>query len=135
MSKHNYSQYSNKKNNPTVNVDKPQLVPIDLTPEEFDVPDVKMEVEAVEPVETMPELVIETVDTVTWPKTVKGIVVDCAKLNVRAKATTNADVVCVLNVASEIEIDVAKSNADWFYVYTATGAEGYCMKKFVNASL
>ena len=113
-SKHNYSQYSKKTNEP-----KPINTAIHTVPE------VKMEVEPVQ----------ETVDTVTLPKTVPGVVVDCAKLNIREEPSTDAEVVCVLDVMSEIKIDVAKSNNEWLKVCTATGIEGYCMRKFVDAYL
>lgn len=103
--KHNYSQYSNKP--------KPA--------------EVKME--------SIPELVQETVDTVSLPRTVEGVVSGCAKLNVRAEASLFADVVCTLDATSELMIDVMKSNKDWFYVYTAMGQEGYCMRKYVEAHL
>lgn len=123
MPKHNYSQYSNKKNNPSVKPINP-FIPVD---EENEV--------AVEEVKPMVKPMVETVETVTLPKTVKGVVVNCAKLNVRMEPNATADVVCILDAKTEIEIDVAKSNDDWIHVYTATGAEGYCMRKFVNTRL
>ena len=115
---HNYSQYSAKK---------------PATPNQQTVKPVAP-VEAVKPVEPVkPVMVNETVETVALPETVPGAVVGCAKLNVRAEASLFADVVCVLDTVSEFEIDVNKSTGDWFYVYTAAGAEGYCMRKFVKA--
>ena len=139
LSKHNYSQYSNKKNvegGVSAKVAKTPLVPADLvsTPVDDEVihviatPEIKMEVTNVEPV-------IETVDTATLPKTVKGIVTNCARLNVRAYPSIDADVVCVLDVMSELEINTEKSTYDWLCVCTATGVDGYCMKKFVDADL
>lgn len=124
MSKHNYSQYSNKKSKP----DEPKLVPADLTPEVTEAPEVKMEVEEV-------TLVDESVDTVILPKTVKGIVSNCARLNVRAYPSIDAEIVCVLDVMSELEVNTDKSTYDWLSVCTATGIEGYCMKKFVDVHL
>lgn len=131
MSKHNhnYSQYSDKKNQNHMNhvakasIDEGYLKPITKVDE------VK--------VDTAPvvELVNETVETKPIPKTVDGMVVGCAKLNVRAEANLFAEVVCTLNAQSEIEIDVEKSNRDWFYICTATGIEGYCMRKYVEAHL
>ena len=121
MSKHNYSQYSNKKNDNRPNykvktpVEKPAMQP--------------------EITQSKPELVQETVNTVSLPRTVEGVVSGCAKLNVRAEANLFADVVCTLDAMSEIMIDVEKSNKDWFYVYTAMGREGYCMRKYVEAHL
>ena len=119
MSKHNYSQYSNKKNSNRKTEDR--------------VPEKQLEPKpAVEPVI---ELVQETVSTVPLPELIEGTVVNCAKLNVRAEPSTNADIVCVLDAMSEIEIDVAKSNNEWLKVCTAIGVEGYCMRKFVSAAL
>lgn len=117
---HNYSQYSNK--------------PKPAAPA---APTVKMEsapaVVPQEPVRPIP--VQETVETVTLPKTVTGTIAGCAKLNVRSDASLFADVVCTLDVMSEIMIDVDKSTKDWLYICTATGIEGYCMRKFVDAHL
>ena len=109
MSNHNYSQYSERKKT------EPETPIVE--------PEVKLDV------------VEETVETVTLPETVTGTVANCSKLNVRAKADATADVVCVIDVGSEVEINVAKSNADWLSVCTVTGIEGYCMRKFVDARL
>lgn len=126
MSKHNYSQYSEKKKadvQPKFNkVVEPVETPVTNIPV---TPEVKMEV----------ELVQEAVETVTLPKTVAGVVVNCSKLNIREAPSSDADVICVLDVMSEVEIDVAKSDDKWFKVFTSTGVEGYCMRKFVDAHL
>lgn len=146
MSKHNYSQYSNKKHDSktgvvvnTMNdknsaertmttekpvVEKPKVV-TSVPPVAPIIPEVKTEV----------KLINETVETVVLPKTVEGVVTNCAKLNVRAEPSTDAEVVCILDATSEIEIDVNKSSNEWFKVCTATGIEGYCMRKFVDARL
>lgn len=113
MSKHNYSQYSTKKKGENDN--------IKTTPAKTSAPEIKM--------------VVETVDTVVLPKTVEGVVVDCAKLNVRAEPSIDADIVCAIDVMSEIKIDVNESNNEWFKIHTAAGIEGYCMRKFVDAHL
>lgn len=141
---HNYSQYSNK-NNQRVNRDNA------VKPVEKASPEVKMVVEhaettvkpvykpvenTVKPVAT-PEIkpVVETVNTVTVPETVEGVVANCAKLNVRVAPNIDADVIGVLDAMSEIEIDVNKSTRDWFHVCTAVGIEGYCMRKYIDAHL
>lgn len=113
---HNYSQYSNKNHNHN-NHNKPRVA-VSAAPV----------TSAVKPVE-------ETVETVALPKTVDGMVVNCAKLNVRENATVDSDIVCVLDAMSEIEIDVNKSTENWFYIYCATGAEGYCMKQYIEAHM
>lgn len=127
MSKHNYSQYSKKNNEvieaPVVETDD---VEVTVTPANVDpIPEVDSTI-VTEKTEKKPD---------PKPVNVTGTVVNCAKLNVRAKADVTADVVCVLNAASEIEVNVAKSTKDWVKVCTATGIDGYCMRKFVNVNL
>lgn len=122
--KHNYSQYSNKPKNEI----KPAITEEDLNP-------IAAVVEEPKPQVVLPPLVNETVETKTLPETVTGMVVGCAKLNVRSDASLFADVVCTLDVMSEMMIDVDKSTKDWFFVCTATGIEGYCLRKYVEAHL
>ena len=119
MSRHNYSQYS-KQNNHTAEVEI----------EETDVV-----VETAEPETNVVEATVETVETVSQPEKVIGVVANCSKLNVRATPDATADVVCVIDVNSEVEIDVEKTTHDWVSVCTSTGIEGYCMRKFVTANL
>lgn len=130
---HNYSQYSAKK--PNAGVAAKAAIPNQQAVNRPAAPIKPVEpVKPVAPIEPV-KVVEETVQTVALPETVPGAVVGCAKLNVRADASLFADVVCVLDTVSEFEIDVNKSTGDWFYVYTAAGAEGYCMRKFVKAHM
>lgn len=129
--KHNYTQYSEKKqHNQNVNpVEKSTIteeVKMDSAPAPVNTPNIA---------QPKPQLVQETVETRPLPETVAGMVVGCAKLNVRTEASLFSDVICELNVQSEIEINVNKSTKDWFYICTATGVEGYCMRKYVEAHL
>lgn len=120
MSKRNYTQYSKKP------VEEPKPV------------EVKKPVEEPKPVEVKkpePQLVQETVETVILPELVDGVVVGCAKLNVRAEPSIAADVVCVLDAMAELEVDVTNSNNEWVKVITAIGVEGYCMRKFIDVHL
>lgn len=126
MAKHNYTQYANKNKVENEVVEETVIA---------EAPEVEVVTNMAE-VTMMPEidLVEETVETVAVPNIpIAGTVVNCSRLNVRAEASADADIVCVLNGKSEVEIDVDKSTRDWFYVYTAAGLEGYCMKKFVDA--
>ena len=127
MAKHNYSKYSNK-TNPAVDNE-----PVDAL-------EVVETVDAAPVVEPVAEPVVEAVvDPVITPvaeaKGVTGTVVGCSRLNVRAKPNTSADIVCVINAATKVTIDEKKTNRDWYYVRTTTGAEGYCMRKYVEARL
>ena len=136
--KHNYSQYSNKSKNenPKVTVTEELLNPITEVVIARSHPDPVGELgpKGVDGIGDM-GLVNETVETKTLPDVVIGMVVGCAKLNVRAEANLFSDIVCTLNSQSEIEINVNKSTKDWFYICTATGVEGYCLRKYVEAHL
>ena len=72
--------------------------------------------------------------TVTVPEIVKGVVAGCTKLNVRENPNLFADVVGVLDLATEVKIDTAKSNNDWLYICNKD-VKGYCMRKYVNAHM
>lgn len=124
MSKHNYSQYSKKKHDEGKScVKKDDFLIIDdlvETPAK-ETPEIKM--------------VVESVDTVALPKTVNGFVSDCNKLNVRVQPDIEADVVCVLDHATEVVICLDDSTDEWFSICTAAGIEGFCMRKFINAKL
>lgn len=63
---------------------------------------------------------------------VTGIVFNCKKLNVREEASTAADVVCVIENLATVLIDEAESTEDFYKVCTESGAEGFCMKKFIK---
>lgn len=123
MSNHNYSKYSSKNRNEFVE---------DEVIIENNVADTEEVVEVTEPEIAVVE---GTVETVTLPETVTGTVANCIKLNVRVEPNATADVVCVLDAKAEVKIDATKSTNEWLSVLTATGIEGYCMRKFVEASL
>lgn len=137
MSKHNYTQYSSKpKQNYNKQIEQKktvsETVKMDTKPVTAQ-PDIKLTQETSRV--ARPSLVNETVETVSLPDTVEGVVVHCAKLNVRENATVDSAIVIVLDAMSEIKIDVNKSTENWFYIYSATGAEGYCMKQYVEAHM
>lgn len=111
MSNHNYSQYSNNKK-------------YDNFAEEVDT---QIETETVEVPEVEP--VVETVETVT------GIVEGCARLNVRLAPYPTANAICTIASGAEVTINVSESTDEWFSICTASGVEGYCMKRYINASL
>ena len=80
-----------------------------------------------EPVVQVAEPVVEA------PKLeVTGVVVECAKLNVRAQPNARASVICVIPQGSEVTIDEGESTEEFYKVCTAAGAEGFCMKEFIE---
>ena len=144
---HNYSQYSNKRRDANVgesaanavkqnnqnqrqsNYPKQENRPRAISQEE-----VEKKYTPMAPAEPV-KVVEESVKTVSLPETVEGRIINCAKLNVRENATVNSDIVCVLDTVSEFEVDVNRTTPTWAYIYTATGAEGYCMRQYVEAHL
>ena len=120
MAKHNYSQYSN--NRKTAEVETHQ---VEAPVEETVIPVVEVET---------PEVKMEPKKEVK-PKTAKGVVTGCTKLNVRKAPDSTAEVVHIINVNTKVEINMTKSTKEWFRVHTDAGVDGYCMRKFVDARL
>ena len=140
MSKHNYSQYSNKiKNDNEVNTINTALeiqngVVADDVTENVTV--TTLENKTV----TDTDVVVTTLENKNTTETNSGavstgMVANCAKLNVRSKPSINGDVVTVLNANDKVIIDVDKSTDEWFKIRTADGVNGYCMRKFVSANI
>lgn len=100
----NYNQMSKKNYDETV---EQVEIPIDET---------SIETEPVEP---------------TKPEPIEGTV-NCEKLNVRSDATVDSDPVGVINRDSKVFIYEDESTEEFYKVCTATGLEGYCMKKFIS---
>lgn len=61
-----------------------------------------------------------------------GVVTGCIKLNVRKKPDVKADVVCEIVCLSEVVVDEEASTSDFYKVYTVSGVDGFCMKKFIT---
>lgn len=88
----------------------------------------------VAPKPVIEETVEEVVEPVVEPviKTKTGVVVDCIKLNVREAPNTQAEIVCVINASTNLVIDEVESTEEFYKVCTESGAEGFCMKKFIK---
>ena len=108
MSNRNYTNYSKQEKK----VPRPE-VPIDVNEE------VK-ETEIIAPIAPEPK------------KTVRGVVVGCFNLNVRTGPSKDFDVICEIPSDSEVEIDESESFEDFYKICTASGVEGFCMKKFIE---
>lgn len=68
----------------------------------------------------------------TEPEAVTGVVVNCAKLNVREQMSTNSKVLCVLPASTEVVVFMDEEYDDWYYVCTEDQTLGYCMKKYIS---
>lgn len=88
-------------------------------------------VETETPIETEQPVETTVEETVTKPEPKMGVVTDCFKLNVREEPDGAANIICTLDLATEVEIDEDNSTEDFYKIYTASGVEGFCMKKFV----
>ena len=87
--------------------------------------------EPVTEVETEPVTEIET-EPVTEPQeTVEVGIVNIPRLNVRAEAKGDADIVTVIKKDTEVVLDRASSTED-FYKVIVDGVEGYCKKEFIT---
>lgn len=81
--------------------------------------------------EIVSEAVVESVEPVVV-KPISGIVVDCKKLNVRKAPNINSDVVRVIAKGTEVGIDPAGGNEDFYKVSVTATCTGYCMKKYIS---
>lgn len=70
--------------------------------------------------------------TKTDPKLVRGIVADCARLNVRSLATMTSGVVAILTRGDLVTVDQKNSEEGWYAITTKSGKKGYCMKKYIK---
>ena len=101
----NYNQMSKKNYDKTESVEQVET-PIDETPVET-----LIETEPIEPVEGT---------------------VGCEKLYVRSDATIDSEPVGIINRGSKVFVYEDESTEEFYKVCTATGLEGYCMKKFIS---
>lgn len=79
-------------------------------------------------------LKIETENAVLTiqPTTAIGVVT-CKLLNVRKEPNRSKNVLCIIDENNEVTIDLtASTNEEFYKVTTASGVEGYCMKKFIK---
>lgn len=65
------------------------------------------------------------------PKHVEGVVVNCARLNVRKEPSKAAKVLRVFEKGNIVMVDLENSTEDFYKVLTPSG-EGYCMKDFIE---
>lgn len=119
---HNYTNYSTPKTNPVQDESTPVNQEV-----ENDNP-VNDNVPADDPITKAAEVVPEPEEA----PTVIGTVVDCVRLRVRESASSNAEVICEIPKDSEVMVDENESTEEFYKVCTESGAEGFCMKKFIS---
>ena len=59
-------------------------------------------------------------------------VVNCLRLHIHSEPSTDSEIVCKVRYLTEVMIDLDKSTEDFYKIYTAIGAEGFCEKELVT---
>ena len=59
-------------------------------------------------------------------------VVNCLRLHVFSKPSVDSEIVCKLRYLTELIVDMDDSTESFYKIYTAIGAEGFCLKEFVT---
>lgn len=75
-------------------------------------------------------IVVETPIVEPPAEPIDGVVSGCALLNLRQEP--KGAIVCQMPEGAKVLIDPSVNNDEWYYVYTETGVEGYCMKKYIT---
>lgn len=58
-------------------------------------------------------------------------VVNCLRLYVYSEPKDDSEVVCKLRYLTEVIIDLGQSTEDFYKIYTAIGAEGFCQRELI----
>ena len=82
--------------------------------------------------QTIPEVHEEPVTASEQKEPVLGIVHQCLTLNVREEPDKDSGVVCSIQCLTEVMVDEEESTQDFYKICTASGIEGYCMKKYIS---
>lgn len=90
------------------------------------------EKEIIEPVEEFDEDEVITTEVEDEKTVVLGTVSECVKLRLRREPAVADNVIGELKFADAVYVDLTESTEDFYKVVTEAGAEGYCMKQFIN---
>lgn len=94
--------------------------------------EVKEEKVAVVEPEVAAEVVEEPAEVVET-KTAKGVVSNCASLRVRKDPSVKSNnIISVIDVNTEVEINLDESKEDWYKITTKGGVTGFCMKDYIT---
>lgn len=59
-------------------------------------------------------------------------VVNCLRLHIHSEPTLESEIVCKVRYLTELQIDRKNSTKEFYKIFTAIGAEGYCLKEYVT---
>lgn len=75
-----------------------------------------------------------TINKTEENKPIKGIIIDCTRLNLRKEPNLNSEVLEEIESGTEVTIDDSFSdNTEFHRVSLINGVEGYCMKRYILA--
>lgn len=60
-----------------------------------------------------------------------GVVTECVRLNIRETPSADGDVVAVIDLLTEVVVDLKDSTDEFYKISTGTGVKGFCMKKYI----
>lgn len=61
-------------------------------------------------------------------------VANCLRLHIHSNPDLESEIVCKVRYLTELKVDLKDSTEDFYKVYTATGAEGFCQKEYVTVN-
>lgn len=59
-------------------------------------------------------------------------VVNCLRLHIYSEPNLESEIVCKIRYSTEVVIDLDNSTDDFYKIYTAIGAEGFCQRDLVT---
>lgn len=59
-------------------------------------------------------------------------IVNCLRLHIFSEPNSESEIVCKIRYLTEVAIDLDNSTEDFYKIYTAIGAEGFCKKSHVT---
>lgn len=64
--------------------------------------------------------------------TMQNGIVNCLRLHIHSEPTLDSEIVCKVRYLTEVMIDPDNSTEDFYKIYTAIGAEGFCQKNLIT---
>lgn len=58
--------------------------------------------------------------------------VNCLRLHMLSEPDLASEVICKIRYLTEVAIDLDSSTEDFYKIYTAIGAEGFCQKDLIT---
>lgn len=59
-------------------------------------------------------------------------IANCLRLHIHSEPTLDSEIVCKVRYLTEVRIDSNNSTEDFYKIYTAIGAEGFCQKDLIT---